>query len=208
MTRAARLCPDWSDGRVLCALADFQLWCLGQDIRHPNGNLLLAYGASRVRAPEGSEGSTRYVIPAAAPTELLLWGFALVVRESGNRPTVLRRHQRTLRLLPASFCAETVWRPEHLPRGVSPRVEPERIAVHRGLEVLAQQLITYERWLRKQVGAAWRNECHRRMPRAKQLRSPGQPELLAESWALICAALPDCASACANPIQTPSTLSA
>jgi len=208
MTRTPRLHPHWADGRVLCALTDFQLWCLGQDIRHPSGNLLLAYGATRMRAPEGSEGSTRYRLPTAATTELLLWGFALVVRGPGTRPTVLRRHQRSLRLLPATFCSASVWRPEQLPRGSSLRDDLDRTAALKGLLTLSVQLIAYEQWVLERIGPAWRQECHRRMPRAKQLRTPGHPDQLADSWALIAEALPAIAASTTPSHVTPSTLSA
>jgi hypothetical protein len=76
---------------------------------------------------------------------------------------------------------------------------------------MAQHLIAYERWLRERVGASWRGECHRRMPRPKQLRTPGQPELLAESWAQTAAALASHTSALNNsatPYASPSILSA
>lgn len=42
------------------ALFDQQLWCWGQVIRRPEGNLLLAYGMTRQRLPETIKGSSLY----------------------------------------------------------------------------------------------------------------------------------------------------
>jgi hypothetical protein len=211
VTTLDRTRASWSDGRTLRALVDFQLWCLGQDIRHADGNLLLSYGAARERPPAGIEGSSRYSIAGPDASVLILWGFGLVLSTSDAPPIMLRRHQRNARLLPARFCAADVWQPDDLPRGVAARDDAQRRTVACGLAALAAQLVEYERWVRRQLGPDWRQTCHARMPRAKRVRTPGDPSLLAESWSGLPCDHPRPTSAMpamASPSTSPLALSA
>lgn len=53
-----------------------QCWCWGQDVRRPEGNLLLENGFERTRAPEDVSGSFRYWLERNG-TRLALWGFGV-----------------------------------------------------------------------------------------------------------------------------------
>ena len=59
------------------ALLEQQMWCWGQDIRCPEENLLLRYGFTRVRSPEGISGSSASMLPQDDDHTMTLWGFGL-----------------------------------------------------------------------------------------------------------------------------------
>ena len=63
--------------RFAAALLDQQMWCWGCDIRHGEGNVLLQYGFSRWRPPEGTLGSTAYQLEAPPSRQVVLWGFGV-----------------------------------------------------------------------------------------------------------------------------------
>jgi len=199
-------------GRDLAVLVDFHLWCLGQDIRYGDGNLLLSYGAERERPPAGIEGSSRYTIIGPDTSALFIWGFAFVLRAGDGPPTMLRRHQFSARLLTSGFHPPEVWRATDLPRGVAAREEAQRRTVAHGMEALAARLADYERWVHLQAGPDWRLTCYARMPRAKRLRTPRAPAFLAESWSSLCSnhhARPSPATPSpASPHDSPLALSA
>ncbi|RKH08533.1 hypothetical protein D7X74_31380, partial [Corallococcus sp. CA047B] len=43
-------------------LFDVAMWCLGQDVRCPDGNVLLRHGLVREPRPEGVEGQSAYPV--------------------------------------------------------------------------------------------------------------------------------------------------
>ena len=59
-----------------CMLLNQQCWLWGQDIRRKDGNVLLARGFERLRAPDGSSASSQYTLGVDCG-RLRLWGFGL-----------------------------------------------------------------------------------------------------------------------------------
>lgn len=57
------------------ALMQQQCWCWGQDVRRPDGNLLLEYGFERHRPPDGSAGATLYFRVFDGGVAISLWGW-------------------------------------------------------------------------------------------------------------------------------------
>ncbi len=72
--RSSRAVRRWmrNQGTVLL---NQQIWCWGQDIRHREGNLLLAYGFRRHRPPANTHGSSCYELQVNEQTAIRLWGF-------------------------------------------------------------------------------------------------------------------------------------
>ncbi|MFT4112466.1 hypothetical protein [Silvibacterium sp.] len=58
-------------------LLDAQCWAWGQDIRREEGNLLLEYGFTRLRAPEGSGGCSQYTLALDEESIIRIWGFGV-----------------------------------------------------------------------------------------------------------------------------------
>jgi hypothetical protein len=188
--------------RSAAAVLDFQMWCWGQDVHHPDGNLLLAAGLVRHRPPAGEEGSTCYRVALPSGAEVLLWGFGVVCRTAGESALVLKRHAFALRLVPAARLTDAFWRPTQLPRGALVRSVSEAALVRARFAELTAWMAGYERRTIAAVGAAWRHECARRRPRAQRHRLPVAPDTLADAWeriaqfppsvpAALCAASPD-----------------
>ena len=59
------------------ALLYQQLWCWGQDICHPGGNVLRRYGFLAQRPAHPDRGGTAYVLDACPERTLVLWGFGV-----------------------------------------------------------------------------------------------------------------------------------
>ncbi len=121
--------------RHLAATLDLTLWCLGCDVRHPEGNLLLRRGFARVRPPVGRVGGTMYTGPAggdAPPSDLVVWGFALFLGDAaGGAGLLLRRHDPAgARLTAAGPLAAPLWTLDALPAGRAPgaAAEASRVA--------------------------------------------------------------------------------
>jgi hypothetical protein len=62
-------------------LLNQQCWVWGQDIRRPEGNLLLEHGFERLRPTAGESGSSQYTLQGSgascAPFQVRLWGFGM-----------------------------------------------------------------------------------------------------------------------------------
>ncbi|MFY7922390.1 MAG: hypothetical protein ACOVSI_08245, partial [Gemmatimonas sp.] len=62
----------------LATLLDQQLWYIGHDTRHADGNALLRFGFERSRTPAG--GTSCYRLSAEDPTrQVVCWGFGVYV---------------------------------------------------------------------------------------------------------------------------------
>ena len=63
----------------LTTLVDQQLWYIGHDIRHADGNALARFGFERRRGASG--GTSCYRLPSVDPSrQLLCWGFGAARR--------------------------------------------------------------------------------------------------------------------------------
>lgn len=156
-------------------LFDVAMWCLGQDVRCPDGNVLLRHGLVREPRPPGVEGQSAYQGRLADGGRLTLWGFgalcdmcgaAIFVPRDGFVPRWVER-----------TCG-SVFRVED----VGPRRDAasgaERRAARAGLALLADWLAEYEAWVARDVGLAWRRECLA----ARRKASPIPAEELSNAW--------------------------
>ena len=152
-------------------LLDQQCWCWGQDIRHPEGNLLLKHGFVRERH-ESDKDLSRYAFPLAPARqgEVVLWAFGLFYDG-----TWLLRQDFKIRLAPSeSTASPDIWTVRdaetHYPATVE---EGERlreklcaaclwIADYEETIPLAWRAETLRRWDKKSIPAGeqarrWRN---------------------------------------------------
>jgi hypothetical protein len=147
-------------------LLDQQMWCFGQDVRYPEGNLLLHFGFERHRQPvDASKGSlsrnSAYVLRPSRDCEIVLWGFGIFFGQIGTGAIFLRRFAfspswTTMPRLPA-----IVWSPEHLPPLGLPVTRSERGQARRLLKATALWLAGYERWVHRTAGIEYRRQCLR-----------------------------------------------
>ncbi|MCS6801805.1 MAG: hypothetical protein RMM58_01560 [Chloroflexota bacterium] len=145
--------------RLLDALVDQQFWCWGQDIRRPEGNLLLAFGFERTRPPAGVLGSSCYRL-AGAGREVVLWGWGLLlVGPAGG--VFLPRHGFAPRPALAPLAAPC-WSPEGLP----PLGDAPVPGTGRWFQAAADWIADYEAWVLATVGLAYRRACAAGSPRA------------------------------------------
>jgi hypothetical protein len=176
-------------------LLDQQLWFLGHDIRHPEGNALVRFGFDRVR-PSSSGGTTCYRLAAEnAPSEaLVVWGFALYRGSIAPRSTEATRSPRGetpagVLLFRHAASARLVWpamrlplhKPSELPRLEMPRTPVEQGQLRDGMIALARALHAYERWTVEALGPSHRRRVMATLPRHKRRRFVDLPDL-AEPW--------------------------
>jgi hypothetical protein len=133
-------------------LLDLQLWMLGRDILHPDGNALLAYGCERVPAPAGRGGTSAYRPPGAGGV-LIWWGFGAATLLTGSEAdraahaaaVFVERHAFGPRLLVAAPVLP-LWTPSQLPRARFPRAADDWAAAVAGIVRIADGFGAYERW--------------------------------------------------------------
>ena len=146
-----------------------QMWCWGQDIKHEEGNLLLSYGFTCKRPPEGEKGSTAYLLKPRDQESLMLWGFGLCYARSQMGGMFLKRDCFTPRWMPNSDVLTSTWNRAKFPETSLPQTPEEgRIAC----TLLASALYwmsSYEQWILSTLGLEYRQSC------LEKLRQPFLP---------------------------------
>lgn len=138
-----------------------QMWCWGQDIRHPDGNLLLAYGFSRLRkVPDRQGGSSEYLLQGTG-IQLRLWSFGLSL--TAGHTLVLLRHTFRPKLLTAPL-AEDLWKTTQLPPLRSPQTAGEAEVLRSLLQTGCELFGAYEAWIAATQAALYRPACFHRWP--------------------------------------------
>jgi hypothetical protein len=163
-----------------------QCWCWGQDIRRPQGNLLLEYGFSRSRPPEGMSGCSRYCYRDEASI-LYLWGFGVAFGCVEGHAIVLNRYSFAPRWYHSTASLERVWNADQLSETRPPAFKRQRNYARRQLRTLLRCIARYEAWVLESRGIDYRRSClrewHRpailpgRMPREWQQLSWHIPDL-------------------------------
>jgi hypothetical protein len=158
-------------------LFDLSMWCLGRDLKHPEGNLLLRFGLTRERPPEGHGGQSVYTATLAGGGSLKLWGFGALC-EGGDTAVYIARAGFTPRLAEVACMEWPIFDAERLHAAHEPVTFQEQRACRAGVAVLAEWLARYEQWVADGVGVSWRSLCFSERRKA----SPSRPEQLAAAW--------------------------
>lgn len=161
-------------GRVLL---DAQMWCFGRDVVRPSGNVLVAYGFSKERPPEGMNASSCYVRREDSMREIRLWGFGAMYSEACVGSLFLERRKFSPKLLANGHLDGMVWRLSDMPPSRKPRSEAEHAASWRLLGGACGWLSRYEAWVRSEYGGEYRRRCIASWPK-KAVPADG----MAESW--------------------------
>jgi hypothetical protein len=143
--------------RRAARLLDQQLWCLGKDIQHPKGNVLLELGMCQHREPgQPVNGCTCYTGPIDTDCTLWLWGFGVLLTRPKTPAVFIKRYDFQPKL-----CAALA-RPIHdlNSLGSLQRVMNRRDVqlLREMLPVLCQWFARYEHWLAETVGHKYRQE--------------------------------------------------
>jgi hypothetical protein len=159
-----------------CLLMHQQCWCWGQDIRCPDGNLLLSYGFERSRPEHRSAGSSRYTLRLPSAT-VRLWGFGVVYEQGGVGAVYLNRYGFRPAYSALSFDEHTVWKPDDV-IGFS---LPESLNAVRAATALANSLLlwiaAYEEHVLRFPGLTYRRETLRNWHEPAIL-----PQRVPEEW--------------------------
>lgn len=159
------------------ALLNQQFWLWGQDIRRPQGNLLLGHGFLKTRPPEGLRASTRYDLVLSDGAQVVLWGFGLFYADPdpAGGALYLGRFRLSPRLAAAAPSAG--WSPAELPELAVPESPAAWSRAGTLLVPALRWIAAYEAWVRAEAGADYRRACLDRWS-----RPIGSAEDVAARW--------------------------
>jgi hypothetical protein len=144
--------------RWTAELFDQQLWCLGRDIKRPEGNILLDLGMCVYPTPDANRGSSVYTAAVEPGGNIFLWGFGALYSEPGLGGVFLRRYDFAPRLTPLESGIAI-----HDSRGLGPLVNPVTTSDQFRMRTLLPRLVgwfaKYEHWIAENFGSEYRNQC-------------------------------------------------
>jgi hypothetical protein len=163
--------------RTASLLLDQQMWCFGQDIRNPEGNVLLRFGFQRHRHPDSVGSSSVYVLTPYPSSQLVLWGFGLFYGQGTCGGMFLKRYQFNPVWTLHAQLPQVVWEPSEFPE-LQPATTPqERQSIHRLLLGAVRWITGYELWVHETYGPNYRRQCLRQWHKAAV-----SAEAIAEAW--------------------------
>ncbi len=151
-------------------LLDQQMWCWGQDIGYPEGNLLIRYGFQRIPAPKDSRYSSTYRRGCWG-----LWGFGL-----WYGGLFLKRHDFRPLLAEPGTSQPLVWCADELPPLHRPTHSTEVGAAGALLWAAVQQIVRYEIWTAEHTGVTYRNNVLNAFPNKRKGLIPA--EAMVDAW--------------------------
>jgi hypothetical protein len=159
-------------------LFDVTMWCLGRDVNHPEGNLLLRRGLSRERPPPGQQANSVYTASLPGGGVLKLWGFG-VFSDDCDGAVFVSRDGFTPHLVDSGAVLWPVFHAEDL-RAASrePLTLEGQRACRAAVVTLAEWLAGYEGWVVDQLGSSWRRACLAE----RRKGSPASGDELAAAW--------------------------
>ena len=170
--------------RVATLLFDQQEWCWGQDVRRPEGNLLIRAGCERLPPPAGLRESSRYRLSWSAACRFYLHGHGVFVGDDLRGGIWLRRFDYRPQWTTASELPPDVWNPD----GIADLHPPDQPGEMDGTLVLLSRLLNwivhYEQDVLDHLGVAYRERCLAGFRRPQ----PVPPERIVELWQAVSAA--------------------
>ena len=152
-----------------------QMWVLGQDVRYPEGNLLLDYGFQKQRfVPLGQGGSSQYTLILPDAT-LNLWSFGFTLSYQ-EHSLLLKRYTFRPRLLKKAL-PQKIWKSIQLPPSRVPQ-QSDAENVSKMLAMCCEFFGQYEAWLQQRMPANYRAQCIQRWPK----RAVMNAEQMSPTW--------------------------
>lgn len=157
-----------------------QLWCWGRDAALA-GNLLVRYGFKRQERPAGVEGSSIYRFDSAPGQRIILRGFGAFIGDNRWGGLFLKRFDFSPMIRPEPDLSVPIWHADHLPEFSPPADLVALRNCNRLLSDLIDWICSYERWVRRYVGASYRREI---VDQWVQMRkgSPTPSHLMTRKW--------------------------
>lgn len=133
-----------------------QCWCWGADIRHAEGNLLLAHGFTRARYSGPGAGSSRYERTVGIGATIFLWGFGAAYGVVGTSAVFIDRYDPTPMLVSSAEACRG-WHQRHDVRGSRrPACWADANRQRLLFVALCRWISGYERWVARVAGIAHR----------------------------------------------------
>ncbi|WP_224245177.1 hypothetical protein [Hyalangium gracile] len=158
-------------------LFEISMWCLGRDVNHPEGNLLLRRGLSRERPPEGQKGGSVYTGSLPGGGVLKLWAFGALCGDS-DESIYIRRDGFTPLRVDRALVRWPVFEAEALGSAQAPSTPEEQRLCRAAVVTLSEWMGGYEAWVAREVGLSWRSACFAERRKAP----PVQVGELADAW--------------------------
>ncbi len=160
------------------ALLDQQLWCLGRDIFHADGNALIRYGMTCHRVPQGQQGGHAYSQQLGASSRVVVWGFGLFCGDDALGGIMMRRFEFSPHWCPRASLTLPIWRIDQVPAVAPPRGQQQ---IERSLGLMARALTwleDYEAWAGRALGRAHREA----VLNARQIKPVCPPAGMCDAW--------------------------
>lgn len=141
------------------SLLNQQFWLWGQDIRRPEGNLLLQHGFARTRPPEDIQGGRRYALRLDPDRTVVLWGFGLFYGDEERGGLYLSRFRLAPLLCASATPPVGVWTPSQLPPLSDPVGESDWGRARLLLGAALRWVSAYETWVVREMGSDYRQRC-------------------------------------------------
>lgn len=179
------------DRTRLLELIDRQMWFFGCDIRHPAGNLLLAHGFTRDRAPAdvpgGTSRYTRRTREAPGGAHLVLWGWGALWLSDAGDALAVRRHVTMPKWLVTAPDVAQMWRYQTLDLLLERAAPADTPTARQRLAEFAAWVVGYEQWVRAETPATWRTQCAEERPRHIRRRHGIADDAYLDAWQALAA---------------------
>jgi hypothetical protein len=172
-TVPAAVCLPAAVRRHGSVLLNQQFWLWGQDIRRPEGNLLLGGGFERARPPGAAQGSRCYTLRLDGGRTVALWGFGLFYGDDDLGGLYLSRFRLLPLLSENADPPASVWAPNDLPPFASPASMDEWERARPLLVAALLWISAYESRTLELPGLTYRRRCLAGAPRPNRCPSDG-----------------------------------
>jgi CxxC-x17-CxxC domain-containing protein len=139
------------------ALFNQQCWLWGCDIRRSEGNLLLAYGATKYRPNEDVKGGRAYLFEQPCGRVVILWAFGMFCGTLQMGGVYLARYGFDAVLVDG--LGNIPLAPDKLPPGRVPTSYREQQQHTALLQMLVSWITNYETWVMASLGHDYRKAC-------------------------------------------------
>jgi len=161
-------------------LLNQQLWYWGQDIQRSEGNLLIAYGLTRI-APPADKGKCPAIYQFKSGPHgqsIMLRGFGIWYQEGSREPLFWRRYKPVPQRVIADSADQLPWLETDLPLLATPRICQELNVIERSYRQLCHWIANYESWIARELPPDYRTTTLTGFRGQK----PFPPESMEQAW--------------------------
>ncbi len=169
-------------------LLNQQMWCWGQDIEFPGGNLLVRRGLQRIESEPGSRVASIYRQDVTSTARIVLRGFGVFYGDDRWGGLFLRRYGFSPQLTPAPDLPRPAWTVDDLPQLIEPG-DSDFARSQRLLLELMEWIRRYEVWIVETIGVEYRRSSL--APWISKEHVVTRAEEMASAWRLLGMAIAD-----------------